>query len=738
MLTVMTVVAASLVAWAVVFLALRGAPSGTAKLAYLSAGSVAVYVLLALMFASVLDDAVRLLLITAMHGCLAVSALSWWWITLRVVAVDSEPLRLPLWLTHVVPTIVLAAVFASVALPIEGWFVSFAPDGELLVHTGWSVLIVLLALLSGTISATALLRGFTTTHEDARLRFFALSAVGFAPLLLGVIDAASGGPLYLFHLGFSLAAAAMVYALCSAQVHPGVITALQQLWAGDTSARLLLDRHDRIRVMNPAACQLLPSLSEKEEDVRQALAPLLTIASGEPLTTRGWFAGERLDTTESFLVRMAGGGERTYLFEARPVEATGATVLTFRDETTRERFREAALAARRMESLSHMAGNLAHRFNNLLVSVVGNVDIAKYQVELEPLDGQAVREVLHDIQVAGQQAAELAKQLVTFTTSPLGEMETLDLNQLVVEAMALIGKQHTRELRCDVALAESELSVRGDRAQLLELLLNLVTNAEDAYGEEGGSVRVTTGYRTLSQSDLVAIHNRSGMVPGEHAFLEVSDHGPGLPPAVTERLFDAFVTTKPDAKGLGLTTVLSAVVAHEGGIEVHSGSRGTRFTVYLPLLKLVVPDVEPLAIEGVPRDACLVVDDHAEVLNVHRAMLESLGRRAVATTSPAQALELARRYRFELALIDVSMPQLRGDELVTQMREIDPQLPVVLVSGYAEEQIDLNRLGERTAFLEKPFGLAELHEAMLHVCRVDTESARADVISLSVVQPSQD
>ena len=742
MLTLLTILSAVLVAWGMVVTAVRWSPQALGFYPHATIASAVLYMVLAITYSNVTDPGARGQMLVLVHTCFAVSSLCWWWTSLRIAEAHGNPVDAPSWLTHMLPAAGAAVPIVAAFAGVQGVFISYDAMDEFTFHGGWFVLIGVLLSVSAATITLGLVRAWQARVTEDRLQYLCVAGATLAPSVLGSIAAANGGPIELMSLGYAIACAIVIVASYRWQIYPGLAVSLDVVWDTDPNACLVLDRYSRLIYANDSATNLLPAAtSQRGANVRGWLAEALRDRGGNHLDVDTVLARDKATPRRVHLLRLAGQPQKLFACESRPMVARGhfvGTVLTFRDETTHENFREAALAARRMESLSHMAGGVAHRFNNLLVSVVGNVDIAKYEVESEPLNHQAVREILHDIQSAGQQAAELAKQLVTFTGNQLGHVEALDLNATVHEALALTSKRLPENVRCDVALAANTLMINGDRSQLIELVLNLVSNAQEAYGENAGSIRVTTGFRALAEGDLPEIYNRNGMAAGEYAFLEVTDHGPGLPQEIADRLFDPFVTTKEGAQGLGLATVLGTVVAHQGGVEVHTSSRGSRFTVYIPQLPAVErTDANPITVEPIMRETCLVVDDHAEVLNVHRAMLESLGKQTHATTSPTQALEMARMHRFELALVDVSMPEMRGDALVSLIREVDPELPVILVSGYSDEYTEADRLAGRTVFLEKPFGLAELHDAILQVAK-PAVGGGADVVSISLVQDRSD
>ena len=740
MLPLLTIAAGLLIIWGLVLITTRWSPHALGFYPHATIGSAAMYIVLAYAFPAVEAGTARELLLLLLHACFAGSALCWWWLALRMAQMQGRPVGLPRALTHLLPVMLVGVPLLLGFAGVPGTFVSHAPPEAFVYHPGWYVLVASLCAVSIATIGLGAHRAWTASVAEDRLQFACIAAVAVVPTALGCIAAVQQGPLELMSVGYGVSCAIIIVAIYRGHMSPGLGLSLDEVWATDPSACLVLDRYNRLVYANESAQALLEGASERGKRVRDWIAAAVTGRNGEPVDIDALLSAREEAATR--LLRLRSLPDRLFVCESRLLRARGAVigrVLALRDETTHEKFREAALASRRMESLSHMAGSVAHRFNNLLVSVVGNVDIAKYEIEQDSLNHQSVREILHDIQAAGQQAAELAKQLVTSTGNQLGHKEALDLNLTVHEALALIGKRLPARVRCDVALAASHLTVQGDRSQLIELVLNLVSNAQEAYGDAGGSIRVTTGFRAVREGDLTDIYNRGAMQPGEYAFIEVTDHGPGLPPELADRLFDPFVTSKDDAQGLGLATVLGTAIAHEGGVEVRSDARGCSFTIYLPQLPASDrPDVERVTVGPVSRETCLVVDDHPEVLNVHRAMLESLGRQPVATTSPTHALEMARMYRFELALVDISMPELRGDELVALMREVDPDLPVILVSGYADEQAEAERVPGRTAFIEKPFGLTELHDAILEVSRPVSGSVTAEVVRLSLVHDTPD
>nr|WP_255215972.1 ATP-binding protein [Pseudenhygromyxa sp. WMMC2535] len=362
--------------------------------------------------------------------------------------------------------------------------------------------------------------------------------------------------------------------------------------------------------------------------------------------------------------------------------------------------------ARKLEAVSRLAGGIAHDFNNLLMSILGTVELMRLDAE-DP----ALQADLDQITTDGERAAALTKQLLTFARTKQARAEPVELDAVVREAVELLRHRPDSGIELVLDLELDARCVRGVPASLRELVLDLAFNARDAM-PEGGSLTISTRAEAAPAS-------------GEpQLVLRVSDTGEGMTPEVAERAFEPFFTTKELGKGsgLGLAAAYGVVRSHGGEISTHSSpGLGTTFEVRLPELAAPCKPERDLANLG-PRFAApglvLLVDDSAGPRQVASRLLSRLGFEVMAAPDGPTALDLLRARSDELrgAVLDVRMPGMNGVETLRRLRELNPELPVVMASGYADpEHLDeLATLGVHDV-LRKPYTLDELGGALARV-----------------------
>jgi CheY-like chemotaxis protein len=278
-------------------------------------------------------------------------------------------------------------------------------------------------------------------------------------------------------------------------------------------------------------------------------------------------------------------------------------------------------------------------------------------------------------------------------------------------------------------LAPDAPPVRADADQVRQVLINLVMNAAEAAGPAGGEVRVRTDAVEAAAEDAADPGYRLPPEPGRYVRLEVADTGPGIAPGVRARMFDPFYTTKFAGRGLGLAAVLGIVRAHEGAIRVDTEpGRGTTVRVLWPAGPAAAPaptpppaaaarPPEPAGAARAGRKAALIVDDEMYVREVAASTLEEIGFDPLLAGDGAAGVELFRRHRaaVRVAVVDVVLPGLGGEQVVAALREIEPALPVVLISGFTEARLTGPVAGPGVEFLRKPFHPEELIAAVERV-----------------------
>jgi len=382
-----------------------------------------------------------------------------------------------------------------------------------------------------------------------------------------------------------------------------------------------------------------------------------------------------------------------------------------RSEDERQRFERRLVETQKLESLGILAGGIAHDFNNLLTAVLGNASLAR--IELPP--DSPTQKSMEEIELAAERAADLCSQMLAYSGQGRFVVTRLNLSSLVFETMELIQASVSKRAKLNIDLAEKLPMIHGDTMQLRQVLMNLITNASESLGEGHGTVTVRTSVLTASSNWAVDAQHTPEGFEGEYVMLEVTDTGSGMNPETAARMFEPFFTTKFTGRGLGLAAVLGIVRSHRGALKVETQlGQGTSLWIALPAVGVLHiggsshPETEtrPLFHATV-----LVVDDEAPVRRTMTRALEMMGCKVVVAEDGSVALERVRQYGrpFDLVLLDLTMPQMDGVQTLRELRRMRPELPVILMSGFAQAQA-IARFGEHrmSGFLQKPFKLEEL------------------------------
>ncbi|MFN7957203.1 MAG: cache domain-containing protein [Holophagaceae bacterium] len=388
-------------------------------------------------------------------------------------------------------------------------------------------------------------------------------------------------------------------------------------------------------------------------------------------------------------------------------------------EEERIRHQEALRNAQRLESLGVLAGGIAHDFNNLLAAVLGNLNLA--QMRLDPAD--PTRRSLDQAEKAVQKAADLTRQMLAYSGRGHFVVKPLDLNEVVSEMTHLLQVTLPKKTELDLDLAPDLPPVLADAAQIQQVVLNLVTNAAEAIGPEEGAITVRTLGEDFGQMQLEALCPAQGLAAGPYEVLEVTDTGCGMGPELLERIFDPFFTTKPKGHGLGLSAMHGILRAHQAGMAIRSiPGAGTTFRILFPATRepLQRPLPDDAGPEQVFQGLVLVADDEPMVLDFATSALESMGLEVIHARDGAEAVLrfLDHRDRLRLVLLDLTMPRMDGIETFTELRRIQPGIPVILSSGYDIDAAaqDLVAQGE-VLFLPKPYPVRELRRVVAEALR---------------------
>jgi PAS domain S-box-containing protein len=373
----------------------------------------------------------------------------------------------------------------------------------------------------------------------------------------------------------------------------------------------------------------------------------------------------------------------------------------------------------KLESLGVLAGGIAHDFNNLLMGVLGSTDMA---LDLLPPQSQATP-LLKLVLATAKKMAQLSGQMLAFSGKGQFLLEPIDLSKVVKEMSHILEASHTKKATLHYSLADDLPPIDGDVSQISQVVLNLITNASEALTDRPGIISVRTGVRECDRNCLASMDHCEDANVGTYAFFEVQDTGCGMDEDTKNRLFEPFFTTKFTGRGLGLSAVLGIVRGHRGAIRIDSEpGAGTTIRVLFPVSEESEKPKEKGRSSEEIRIATrrlkfsgtvLVVDDEEGVLYVVRTMLETFGFIVLTARNGLEAVSKYREHSDKIALVilDVTMPEMDGEETLDELTKIRQDVRIILTSGYSESDLT-DRFSGRglSGFIQKPYALSELIE----------------------------
>jgi PAS domain S-box-containing protein len=458
--------------------------------------------------------------------------------------------------------------------------------------------------------------------------------------------------------------------------------------------------------------------------------------------TADWMSRVHPDDRETILKQVRGvqpGEERAYALEYRvqgpdgtyiEVEDTGRVIgmrrpsasriigmlkdVTERKrvQTERERLNTQLREAQKVEALGTMAGGIAHDFNNILGAILGHGELAVADAQQQGRDEKRLRAIID----AGHRGKALVDQILTFAGRGMRTRRATPLWPIVSEVRELLSGSAPATLTIDLVNDDAAIAALADATRMHQLLMNLATNAMHAMPDGG---RLTLGLFEETIEQVCAL-DQGTLQPGRYAVVSVCDTGQGIAPEVRARMFEPFYTTKSHGKGtgLGLALVQAIVADHDGAIRVSSApGEETRFDVYLPLAVSSVMQGAAASSEW-PRGegrTVMVVDDDRAMLEMTEDMLARLGYEPVGYDASGRALQALRADpdRFDVVLTDESMPELTGTQLAVLIRELRPDLPVIVASGYGGADLHRRAVAAGAcAVVNKPYDTSALAQAL--------------------------
>ena len=364
--------------------------------------------------------------------------------------------------------------------------------------------------------------------------------------------------------------------------------------------------------------------------------------------------------------------------------------------------------AQKMESIGTLAGGIAHDFNNILMGIQGNASLMLLKIESDHPNYEKIK----NIETYVQNGTELTKQLLGFARRGKYLIRATDLNEIIDKSSSLFARTK-KEIRVHATLLEDLWPAEVDRGQIEQVLLNLYVNAWQAMAN-GGDLYLQTENVILDRSYVKPYK----VEPGRYIKISVSDTGVGIDKETQERIFEPFFTTKEMGRGtgLGLASVYGIIKSHGGYINVYSEQeKGTVFTIYLPASQKAVSSEKETAPTTIIKGsgAILLIDDEKMILDVGIELLEELGYTVQSAMSGQEAIDIFQKDRgqFDLVIMDMIMPEMGGGETFDRLKEIDPDVKVLLSSGYSinGQATKILRRG-CDGFIQKPFNMNQLAE----------------------------
>ncbi|MDI6864548.1 ATP-binding protein [Thermodesulfovibrio yellowstonii] len=372
------------------------------------------------------------------------------------------------------------------------------------------------------------------------------------------------------------------------------------------------------------------------------------------------------------------GRIREVLMNVALIPYTKKSVASIIDISERKKIQEQLIHSQKMESLGMLSGRVAHEFNNILTGILGFAGLLHTKIE-EPILKNFVEKIID----AGEKARDLAKKLLVFSRKEeIGVIQEININKYLKNFSEFVKTIIGKDIELKLHLPEEEIFYRIDPLHLEVILMNLITNARDAMPEGG---QLIVGLKEIS-IDLEYHYTHPLVAPGDYIVLCIADTGAGMDEETKQRIFEPFFTTKPKGKGtgLGLSTVFGLVKQYNGHIHVYSEvGKGTTFKIYMPAKdKKIKPSISPETLKGA--ETILVVDDDDQTRDFISSFLKDYGYNVYEAKNGKEALEIFKKYNHEIALslIDLVMPGISGIEVMRQIKTINPDAKIVIMSGH--------------------------------------------------------
>ncbi|MDX8397769.1 MAG: PAS domain S-box protein [Mariprofundaceae bacterium] len=372
----------------------------------------------------------------------------------------------------------------------------------------------------------------------------------------------------------------------------------------------------------------------------------------------------------------------------------------------------------RLESLGVLAGGIAHDFNNILTAIIGNTGLAKRKIDAY----SPAQEYLESIEKSSLQAANLCKQMLAYSGKGNFVIQPTNLSKLITEMHSLLKVSIDKNVVLKIDLFEPLPQVQADITQIQQIIMNLVINASEAIDKHSGMITVATGLMHVDAQYLQKSIHKAEISEGRFVFLEVSDSGCGMDAETRKKIFDPFFTTKFTGRGLGMSAVLGIVHAHSGFLNLYSEERlGTTFKIGLPLSKaseILTTEIQNTASITKAEGLILIIDDEESIRELAKVLLADMGYQVLTAVDGRDGVEVFKQNQNSITgvLLDMTMPHMNGEDCYGELRKINPDINVILSSGYTKEDSTARFKGKGLAgFIQKPY-LIEGFQDVIRKC----------------------
>jgi PAS domain S-box-containing protein len=379
--------------------------------------------------------------------------------------------------------------------------------------------------------------------------------------------------------------------------------------------------------------------------------------------------------------------------------------------------------AQKLESLGVLAGGIAHDFNNILAVIICNCSLAMQRPKM-------AEELIPEIETAAQRAAGLCRQMLAYAGKAQFVESHVDVTALLDDMLSMLKSTLPQNVTIKPYLSGDIPSIKADASQIRQIVMNLIINASEAIGEDQGDIVVSLTKTTIGAEQPEKDHLGKTITDGPYICLEITDTGCGMDDETKRRIFEPFYTTKFVGRGLGMSAVLGIITSHKGALQFTSQpGHGTTFKVYLPVQNgescvESLQQTTPAPWQG--SGTILLVEDEPQLIAVAKTLLEVLGFSVIEASNGIEAIKQFRKNAEEIRLVltDIGMPRMGGYELIAELKKINPELPIVVSSGFGDTVVTSKIApGDIAGLISKPYNFDQLREVLKGVVEGTYENA---------------